>query len=1024
MPPIEITSEDLKLVSDRAGLFGLLRQKLGWPSVDPEDPFTYEVKLDGRDVKAHVSQIVPFGADDPHPVMLVETVGEFKRGQLREILRGVRADMRNRARFQGKSISDIVFIVASDGYQDMRFCRFVEQDGRQPKLQAFGWTRGEEGATRTLREVNLPALKMPSERPTGGWDWDAKTWHDAWNVEKVQKKFFEGLKAVFEDYLKLIDLVNASGTNQKLIEKGEEVARLMLQTVVNRLLFLAFVQKKGWLKPPLGDGRLNEGRSKEYLFALWDNCTPTAEFEFHERMRQLFFEGLCQPDERVRLNTANLSRIGSVPYLHGSLFEAGKYEQQIGQYADLGWIKLPNGFYEELIGPEGIFRKFNFTISESTPDDVEIAVDPEVLGKVFEKLVTERERHSSGSYYTPREIVQYMCREAIKAFLRAEFSTGFLSLEEAQQAIDKFVDQRDPSQLRDSEAVLKKLRAIKVVDPACGSGAYLVGMMHELVDLRRALFVAGQPDADTDFHRKLEAIENNIYGVDLMPLAVGIARLRFWLSLTVDYGGPTPKPLPNLEYKIEVGDSVSAPPIRRDSQVSSVDELARQLSDRKREFLEIRGDERQDKINEIEVLLDAIASYLRVERKSDAGFLWEVVFAEVFPEGFDVVIGNPPYIRAGSVDNGAELRASRKWLACSADSDLYCYFYERGRNLVASKGVLAFVTSNKWLRTAYGGQLAKFLLSEFTGVRVIDFGELPVFPGTEAYPLIAMCESFTPTLQRLYQEIPFEGFETDYPLRALSSAWFPFEPPSVQLRSTAPKTSEDSIALESLLSCKMRRGLVTGLDDAFLISQTQRLELIAADPRASRFIHPCAVGNTGCFGRYGFQNPTQFLIVIPRGTGSCTPTCLIDHLQAWEDALRVRCDKGDEWFELRSCTYYTEFQSPKIMWPNLCAAARFAYIAEPMYTLAPSNFISLSGNLAGLAILNSAPTWRKLLEVCVQRRGGCIEVKQQYVRTLAFRPELKASLVELDELARAMIGGAVSMNLEERIDSIVGANLL
>lgn len=771
MPSIEIKSEDLKLVVDRAGLFRLLRQKLGWPSVDPEDPFTYEVKLDGRDVRANVSQIVPFGADDPHPVMLVETDCEFKRGQLREILRGVRADMRNRARFQGKSISDIVFIVASDGYRDMRFCRFLEQDGRQPKLQAFGWARGEENATRTLREVNLPALKMPVERAEGGWDWDAKTWQDAWNVEKVQKEFFEGLKAVFEDYLKLIDLVNASGKNQKLIEKGEEVARLMLQTVVNRLLFLAFVQKKGWLKPPLGDGGLDEGRSKEYLFALWDNCTPTNEFEFHERMRQLFFEGLCQPDERIRLNKANLGRIGGVPYLHGSLFEAGKYEQQRGQYADLGWIKLPNGFYEELIGPEGVFRKFNFTIGESTPDDVEVAVDPEMLGLVFEELMTLREaqesskrrgddpRHATGSYYTPRNIVQFMCREALKVYLEP-----FADRVDVGALVDRHALSGTDIPLAELKSAVEK---IKVCDPACGSGAYLVGMLHELNEVLKVLdtrIAEGRADAArTDYRRKLLLLQNAIYGVDLQEFAANMARLRFWLSVAVDM--VEPDPLPNLEYKIEAGDTLLAPDPSTAGNLflQAVHDDADRLGKLKSRYANPFDDsDKADLKRQIEVELTALRATAERDAPCPAGaFDWRVEFAEIFvdreghPGGFDVILANPPYVMQEEIDSlnasfpgGYKAYLLRAFAeSMTGKSDLFCAFYHRANQLLRRGGVQVLICSTGWLDSGYGDKLQEYLLRNSSVLLILDSESDREFVSADINTLISVIKNGVTTGQ-------------------------------------------------------------------------------------------------------------------------------------------------------------------------------------------------------------------------------------------------------------------------------------
>ena len=742
MTAMEITTEDLKLVTDRVGLFRLLRLKLEWPSVDPLDPFTYDIRLDERDVKANVSQIVPFGADDPYPVMLVETNGEFKRSQLREILRGVRADMRNRARFQGKSISDIVFIVASNGYQDMRFCRFIEQEGRQPRLQAFGWARGEEGATRTLRQVNLPALKMPAERPTGGWDWDAKTWQDAWNVEKVQKEFFKGLKAVFEKYLDAIVLVNGTRKDQKLIDKGEEVARLMLQTVVNRLLFLALVQKKGWLAAP---GTQGEGREKEYLFALYDEANPQgSDFDFHERMRQLFFQGLCEPDEKIRNNDANLQRIGSVPYLHGSLFEAGKYEQQIGQYADLGWIKLPNAFYGELIGPDGVFRKFNFTISESTPDDVEVAVDPEMLGLVFEELMTLSEaqasskrrgddpRHATGSYYTPRNIVQFMCREALKVYLEP-----FADRVDIEALVDRQTLSGTDIPLDELKSAVEK---IKVCDPACGSGAYLVGMLHELNEVLKVLdsrIAESRADAArTDYKRKLLLLQNAIYGVDLQEFAANMARLRFWLSVAVDM--VEPDPLPNLEYKIGSGDSLLAPDpsTAGDLFLQAIHEEADRVGKLKTKYSDPFDSSNK---SELKRQIDEDIAALRRAAEHNAPcprgvFDWRVEFAEIFVErggkggGFDVVLANPPYIRQEEINGlnstfpgGYKAFLLSKYApACTGKSDLYAYFYVRNCQLLRHGGCQIHICSNSWLDVIFGTSLQKFLLGNGRIRKIID----------------------------------------------------------------------------------------------------------------------------------------------------------------------------------------------------------------------------------------------------------------------------------------------------------------
>src|SRR5438552_6424993 len=193
-----------------------------------------------------------------------------------------------------------------------------------------------------------------------------------------------------------------------------------------------------------------------------------------------------------------------------------------------------------------------------------------MVGKVFEELVTGR--HESGSYYTPRPVVAFMCREALKHYLRQTVND--------EAAVARFVEEGDPAALPDPEAVLNALRQVKVCDPACGSGAYLLGMMQELLRLREALFATRGLDSVTVYRRKLEIIQNNLYGVDIDLFAVNIAKLRLWLSLAVDFEGATPPPLPNLDFKIECGDSLTAPnpqdlpDLFRYALVEQADELA------------------------------------------------------------------------------------------------------------------------------------------------------------------------------------------------------------------------------------------------------------------------------------------------------------------------------------------------------------------------------------------------------------------------------------------------------------------
>ena len=205
-----------------------------------------------------------------------------------------------------------------------------------------------------------------------------------------------------------------------------------------------------------------------------------------------------------------------------------------GEYDQRNAVHIPNDTFAEILK---LFERYNFTVTESTPLDIEVAIDPEMLGKVFEELVTGR--HDTGSYYTPRPVVSFMCRESLKICLQNK-------TDETPECLQKFVDDGDATNIRDPEKVLKVLQTLRICDPACGSGAYLLGMMGELLRLRDALFKSNKIDSKTTYQRKLDIIQQNLYGVDKDEFAVNIAMLRLWLSLAVDYEGDIPEPLPNL----------------------------------------------------------------------------------------------------------------------------------------------------------------------------------------------------------------------------------------------------------------------------------------------------------------------------------------------------------------------------------------------------------------------------------------------------------------------------------------------
>jgi hypothetical protein len=585
--------------------------------------------------------------------------------------------------------------------------------------------------------------------------------HDqAFDVEAVRKDFFAAYCTLFED------------AERQICGIGGDARRLFTQRLFNRLTFVVFLERKGWLT---FDGH------RDYLRALWEDyrreqrAVPDTNF-YRDRLKLLFFAGLNTPHEvnvvGIRRDGFLQTRIGDVPYLNGGLFEEDDDDRNPA-------IAVP----DDVIGRamDELFYRFNFTVVESTSLDVEVAVDPEMLGKMFEELVTGR--HETGSYYTHKPVVAFMGREALKGYLQSACP------HESVQALAAFVDEHDPSGLADPEAVLDALKAVKICDPACGSGAYLLGMLHELLDLRACLFARRGLDALTTYQRKLEIIQNNLYGVDLDPFAVNIAQLRLWLSLVVDFEGENPPPLPNLDFKIETGDSLTAPnpsgglqpDLFRYRQIQEYFRL-------KADYLMAHGGEKLTLRDKINALRQEIAAWAHPGGGA-RGFDWAVEFAEVFsrPEGegggFDIVVANPPYVRADAqfkhVKDEAERQAAiARWQQYRKDLknskvyetlyekwDLYVPFLERAYQLLRPGGQMVFIISDAYNAAKYAGKSHEFFLSRARVVRLDFCSDIPLFAAGVSNTIVHFArtqpdDAHTPLRLRRWGERP-DDFENN-----------------------------------------------------------------------------------------------------------------------------------------------------------------------------------------------------------------------------------------------------------------------
>ena len=549
---------------------------------------------------------------------------------------------------------------------------YPDLSGNRPRLQRMVAYRGQPGRTVVQQIANLWHDYGVSGKTMG------EAVRNAFSVQPVTDAFFRDYKAAYDAAVSLI----AANIERVYAEQ-------FTQTLFNRLLFVHFVSRKGWLK-------LNG--DTDYLNALWQDykASPSSMNFYHERLRTLFFDGLNNPQSPNPTSRVQ-SLIGEVPFLNGGLFEETDLDRRAVD-------AVPDDAIVPLL--TDLFNHYNFTVMEATPLDTEVAVDPEMLGKLFEETVNER--HSNGAYYTPRPVVSFMCREAIKGYLSGKNIGGLTDAK-----IADLVDQRNPDAITPMQApeIYEAVKNMKSVDPACGSGAFLLGMLQEILALNDSLFRAGHTP-ESLYQQKLDIITNNIYGADKDPLVVSTAMLRLWLSLAVDYDGDGPQqPLPNLELKMVAGDSIAGPDPQQFDFTRDI--IAKSgLRDDIAAYTVAHGPDKAT----LKQRVDATKAQLRSSLKgaAPAGVVeWRIDFADVMLNGgFDVVIANPPYVRQEEITPKAYKDALVKQYGSAAvpRSDLYCYFYARGLQLLREGGRHVFVCSNSWLDVGYGAKLQEHLL--------------------------------------------------------------------------------------------------------------------------------------------------------------------------------------------------------------------------------------------------------------------------------------------------------------------------
>ncbi|MBS7357284.1 MAG: N-6 DNA methylase [Bacteroidales bacterium] len=551
----------------------------------------------------------------------------------------------------------------------------------------------------------------------------------AFSVEALSDEFFDKYREQYADFIQYITGKRFVKVGSKWEEKvlGEPNAALMqafdhnekkirdyVKKMMGRITFLHFLQRKGWMC-----GDLN------YMQNMFENSAYKNDY-LDSVLEPLFFGILnTKPAEREALFTdygwdkSLLNEWKDIPYLNGGLFERDEEDEPKSVF--------PAEYFAKLFQ---FFSEYNFTIDENDPNDAEVGVDPEMLGKIFENLLEDNK--DKGAFYTPKEIVRYMCQESLIAYLETNTSV-------AKDKIRQFVLSPEEGVVDIPEnkkpKLLTALEEVKICDPAIGSGAFPMGLLNELLHCREVLSGEHYDRAEI----KKSIIQNNIYGVDIEKGAVDIARLRFWLSIVVDEEEASP--LPNLDYKIMQGNSLIESFMGVDlskltyekeykkdkGEISLFDDeknrLQKTVSHLLSSYYSCSDHDRKGKLQQeisdtINKQLEAQAYNPEILRELGAinlaennkFFLWHTWFSDVFSRdddknGFDIVIGNPPYVVVSDVDK-EHLYYKYKTKNCL---ELYSYFFEHSINILHHNGVLSFITGSLYTKGIKFQPLRSFL---------------------------------------------------------------------------------------------------------------------------------------------------------------------------------------------------------------------------------------------------------------------------------------------------------------------------
>ena len=689
-------------------------------------------------------------------------------------------------------------------------------------------------------------------------------------------------------------------------------------------------------------------------------------------LEPLFFGILnTEPAKREQIFSRNgwqqglVEKWASIPYLNGGLFERDDVDNLR--------IVLPESIFSNLFA---FLASYNFTVDENDPDDAEIGVDPEILGKIFESLLEDNK--AKGTFYTPKEIVRYMCKESLIAHLASKLP------DVADGVVRTFVESHEmqPELEPYRDTLSKALREVKICDPAIGSGAFPMGLLNELWRCREALGTQ-----ESRLQLKKEIIENNIYGVDIERGAIDIARLRFWLSIVVD--SEEPQPLPNFDYKFMQGNSliesyggydlsriagktVGRPSTSTQLVIGLDSDLSRKNLHRLlREYFSVTDHQKKaamrQAINEevktlIRESVGGTPAFLSKLSALDPSanqefFLWHTWFKDIFDGGgFDIVIGNPPYIQL-QTEGGklGDLYKNCGFTTYVRTGDIYCLFYEQGWNLLRKGGHLCLITSNKWMRSGYGEKTREFFTTRTNPMLLVDLGA-NVFENATVDTNILLYSKLTNLGKTISVTFNMDSLEklNDFVQQHGALCQFKGGDSWVILSSIEQSIKRKIEAIGVPLKdwdIQINYGIKTGCNEAFIINAEKREEILAnckneeERARTAELIRPILRGRD--IKKSGYVDNGLYLINTHNGVRGKFPRININdypavkaHLDQYWDKISIRADKGDTPYNLRNCAYLEDFSKPKLFYADISQSLNFVLCKEKMFCNNTTYFMS------------------------------------------------------------------------------------